>query len=68
MTIEPQATSSPLAAGRGVVTKCIFFTNLAVTHSSTGCTARVELHIPSTWGKRSLLEWMEWFKRHERGD
>jgi hypothetical protein len=30
------------------MTKCTFFTNLAVTH------------------KRSLLEWIEWFKRHER--
>lgn len=41
---------------------------VAVTHSQTGDTARVELHIPSTWGSRSLREWIDWFKRHERGE
>jgi hypothetical protein len=39
---------------------------VAVTHSSTGSEARIELHVPSTWGQRSLREWIEWFKRHER--
>ncbi len=41
---------------------------VSITHNATGSETRVELHLGSAWGGRSIADWMEWFKRHERGE
>lgn len=36
---------------------------VAVTFDEAGA-ADVELHIPKTWGNRSIADWIEWVERH----
>jgi len=35
--------------------------------SPTETVARVELHLPSSWGSRSIKDWMDWMDRRIRG-
>ena len=38
----------------------------AVMYAPSENTVNVELHLPTHF--RSILEWMEWFKQHARGE
>lgn len=40
---------------------------VGITYDVTAACARVELHIPSSWGERTLREWCDWLKERKRG-